>query len=408
MVAILRGIKIAILAIFRSPFRSLLTVLGILIGVSAVIIVASLAQGARASISREIQSIGSNLIFVGPQASNASGARTATSSLFRLKEEDARALLREAVSIHTVAPVLRTRAQVVRGDHNWATEAVGSTLPFFEIGNWRLAAGTYWTPSDEAVKAKVCVIGKTVREKLFGEEDPVGRDIRIGRYVYRIVGLLASKGQAQIGRDQDDTVVVPIGAMRSRILRTMPGAVGVIMLSATSPDTIDRAVKQIDSILRQRHRIPEGAEPDFFIRTQKNLQEMQGRIFGTLTLFMVAVAAISLVVGGIGIMNIMLVSVTERTREIGIRMAIGARENDIRTQFLVEAVVLSVAGGILGLLIGVGAVFALQKPTGWSMTVSPIAALISLGVSGATGVAFGFFPARRASTLDPIEALRRE
>jgi putative ABC transport system permease protein len=268
--------------------------------------------------------------------------------------------------------------------------------------------GAMWTPSDETTKARVCVIGKTLREKLFGPLDPIGRSVRIGRGSYRVLGVLSTKGEAPFGGDQDDMVLMPIGSMRARIVRGPPGSAGMLMISATAPETTDRAAAQIDSILRQRHRIGEGRSPDFRLQTQKEFQAVQGSIYGILTALLVVIAAISLVVGGIGVMNIMLVSVTERTREIGIRMAIGARASDIQTQFLVEAVVLSSLGGLFGVLLGVGVNAGVASALGWTINVDAAPLLLSLGVSAAVGVGFGFLPARRASKLDPIVALRYE
>jgi putative ABC transport system permease protein len=254
----------------------------------------------------------------------------------------------------------------------------------------------------------VVLVGATVARTLFGAEDPVGRTLRIGRYPYRVLGVMASKGEAPFGGDQDDVVLMPSTSFRARIMRTPPGFAGALMASARSPDVTDRAVRQIDAILRQRHHIEEGRDADFVIRTQKEFAEMQGRIYGMLTALLVFVAAISLIVGGIGVMNIMLVSVTERTREIGIRMAIGARERDIRTQFLVEALALSVLGGVAGVAVGAAATALLQHFLEWHMTLAARPVAVSVGVSAAIGIGFGFLPARRAARLDPIEALRHE
>jgi putative ABC transport system permease protein len=408
MHGILTGIRIALRAIARNALRAILTILGILIGVAAVVTTTALGSGARDSVAGQIQSIGSNFIIVFPQNSNASGARGATGSGARLTDDDGRAIAREAVSIKEVAPALRARGQIVFGDKNWSTSIVGSTLGFFDIRNWPVARGEKWTEHDEATKAKVCVIGSTVRTNLFGPEDPVGQTIRIGRYPYRVVGLLETKGEAPFGGDQDDMVLMPISSMRARVMRTSPGFAGVLMMSATSAETNERAAQQADSILRQRHRIAEGREADFRIQSQKEFQEMQGTVYGILTLLLVFIAGISLIVGGIGVMNIMLVSVTERTREIGIRMAIGAREGDIRTQFLVEAVVLATLGGLAGAALGIGAIAALKELLHWPMALSQTALTVSVAVSALTGICFGFFPARRASRLDPIVALRHE
>jgi putative ABC transport system permease protein len=316
--------------------------------------------------------------------------------------------LREAVSIRGLAPALRARSQAIAEGRNTSTSVIGTSLAFFDVRDWPVVKGEPWTQSDEATKAKVCVLGTTAQKNLFGDADPIGRLVRIGKASYRVSGILQSKGEAPFGGDQDDVILVPIGAMRSRIMRTRPGQVGVLMASATSADTTDRAVSQIESILRQRHRIPPDRDPDFSIRTQKEFQEMQGRIYGLLTLLLVGIAAISLIVGGIGVMNIMLVSVTERTREIGIRMAIGARASDVRTQFLIEAIVLSLLGGAAGVGVGALGVAGLAKVLEWDMKIGGLSLLVSVGTSALIGIVFGFFPARRASTLDPIVALRHE
>jgi putative ABC transport system permease protein len=254
----------------------------------------------------------------------------------------------------------------------------------------------------------VVVLGATTAEKLFGPEDPTGRSVRIGRYPYRVLGVLSAKGETPFGEDQDDAVIMPIASFRARIMKTPPGFAGVLLASASAPETTDRAISQLESVLRQRHRIEQGRDPDFTIRSQKEFAEMQARIAGALTGMLLFVATISLVVGGIGVMNIMLVSVTERTREIGVRMAIGAHTADILTQFLVEAVALTLLGGIAGAAAGVGAIALMQLVLGWPMKLSTDALWWSIGVSGLTGIVFGFFPALRASRLDPIEALHHE
>jgi putative ABC transport system permease protein len=406
--AFLTGARLAVTAISRSSLRAGLTILGILIGVAAVVTVTALGAGAREQVTSQIQNMGSNVILVAPQSAAASGAKGALGSGLRLTEDDGRAILRDAVSVTQVAPALRVRAQIVSGDKNWSAQVFGSTRSFFPVRSWRVERGAEWDEHDEATKAKVCVLGTTVATKLFGGGDPVGRHVRIGRHSYRVTGVLESKGEAPFGGDQDNMVLMPISSMRGRVMRTAPGFAGVLLISASSADTTDRAVAQIDSILRQRHRIEAGREPDFWIRTQQEFQDMQGSIYGLLTVLLVCIAAVSLVVGGIGVMNIMLVSVTERTREIGIRMAIGARAADIMLQFLVEAVVLALIGGLAGAISGIGIISFFGDTLGWPMKLDPTALTIAILTSGLTGIAFGFFPARRAATLDPIVALRHE
>ena len=317
------GVRLAVTAISRSTLRASLTILGILIGVAAVVTVTALGAGARDQVSTQIQNMGSNVILVAPQSAAASGAKGALGAGARLTEDDGRA---------AVAPALRSRAQIVAGEKNWSAQVIGSTRSFFPVRNWHVVRGAEWDEHDEATKAKVCILGTTVAERLFGSEDPVGRNIRIGRHAFRVVGVLESKGEAPFGGDQDNMVLMPIGSMRGRVMRTAPGFAGVLLVSASSAETTQRAVAQVDSILRQRHRIEEGREPDFWIRTQQEFQEMQAAIYSLLTVLLVMIAGVSLVVGGIGVMNIMLVSVTERTREIGIRMAIGARAADIMSR----------------------------------------------------------------------------
>jgi putative ABC transport system permease protein len=407
MKAILVGITLAVRAIARNGLRASLTVLGILIGVASVITVTALGAGARDGVTGQIQAIGSNVMIIFPQSSTASGVKGAQGSGQRLTEEDGKVIQREAVSVAAVCPNLRTRGQIVNGDKNASTNIIGTTAPYFTIRNWKLVGGEGWTDHDEIIKSKVVLLGSTVKTKIFGGEDAVGRTVRIGRYPYRVLGVLETKGEGTFG-DQDDVVVMPISSMRARVMRTPPGFAGALLASATSPETTDRAIHQIDSILRQRHHIGEDREPDFAIRSQKEFQATLSTIYNLLTMLGAIIAAISLLVGGIGVMNIMLVSVTERTREIGIRMAIGARENDIRTQFLVEAVVLAVIGGVAGSLIGIGAIAMLGPLLELPMHVDPKALTLAVFVSGMTGIVFGFMPARRASQLDPIVALRHE
>jgi putative ABC transport system permease protein len=402
------GIRLALSAVVRSTLRASLTILGILIGVAAVVTVTALGAGARAQVSSQIEGMGSNVIVVAPQSASPSGARGALGSGPRLTEDDGRAIVREAVSVSALAPALRTRSQVISGDRNVSAQVIGSTRAFFNVRNWHVERGIEWDEHDEATKAKVCVLGTTVATKLFGSADPVGRTVRIGRHPWRVIGVLSSKGEAPFGGDQDNMVLMPIGSMRGRVMRTAPGFAGVLLVSANSAETTQRAVSQIDSILRQRHRIADGREADFWIRTQQEFQQMQGSIYGLLTVLLILIAGVSLVVGGIGVMNIMLVSVTERTREIGIRMAIGARARDIMAQFLVEAVVLSLLGGVAGAVTGLVVIRLLGDSLGWPMKLEPTALTVAVLTSAMTGVAFGFFPARRAAHLDPIVALRHE
>jgi putative ABC transport system permease protein len=285
---------------------------------------------------------------------------------------------------------------------------MGTTRGYMDVRGFSIGKGRMFTESDELLKAKVCIIGEVVRQKLFGTQDPIGQYVRIGRYPYRIIGLLTEKGQSPFGEDQDDRVIMPIGSFRARVQPSPPGRVQMLIASAKDEKLVDRAVSQIDSILRQRHRIGPDSEPDFGIRTQSEIRKQFEGIAVMLTFLLSSIAAISLFVGGIGVMNIMLVSVTERTREIGIRMAIGASGSDILTQFLVEAVVLSLLGGLIGLGLGAGVILLIGKVLDWSLSLPIPAVVAAIGTSATIGVVFGFFPALRASRLDPIVALRQE
>jgi putative ABC transport system permease protein len=407
MKAVFAAIRLALRAIVRSKLRSSLTVLGILIGVAAVVIVVALGTGVQQQVAGQISNLGANVIFVWPQSTQSSGVRDKDSGN-RLTEADGRAIVEEATSVSAVAPFSSAGAQVIAGDRNAVTQVIGTTRDYFGVRGFSIGKGQNFTASDELLKTKVCVVGETVREKLFGPTDAVGQYVRIGRYPYRIIGVLAKKGQSPFGEDQDDRIIMPIGSFRARIQPSAPGRVKQLIISASDERTVDRAVSQIESILRQRHRIGPDEEPDFGISTQAEFRRSSEQIFGTLTVLLSAIAAISLLVGGIGVMNIMLVSVTERTREIGIRMAIGASEGDILIQFLVEAVVLSVIGGLFGLGVGMGVITALAKAIGWTLTVPIPAIIAAVGTSATIGIVFGFFPARRAAQMDPIVALRQE
>ncbi len=400
------AVRLALGAILRNKTRAGLTVLGILIGVAAVVTVTGLASGASGEVGGQLDSFSANAIWISPETTQTSGARTKATG--RLTESDGKAIAREAVSITLVAPYLQTSGQVVYGDKNVQTNLYGVGLNYLPIRKWVVGKGEAWQESDELIKSKVCLLGATVATELFGALDPIGHTIRIGRSPFRVIGVLEARGSSLFGDDQDDRVMMPPGTFRVHVLPTSPGRVDSLVTSAASPEVTARAEAQIASILRQRHHIPDGQQPDFRTSSQAELRETQQRITLVLSALLLGVAAISLVVGGIGVMNIMLVSVAERTREIGIRMSIGARERDILLQFLIEAVVLSVIGGLLGAMLGTSATLGLGRALGWRMIPSPIALALAVATSGGIGVAFGFFPARRAAKMDPIDALRTE
>ncbi|KYF65447.1 ABC transporter permease [Sorangium cellulosum] len=400
------AIRIALRAIVRSKLRAALTVLGILIGVAAVVVVVALGTGVRNRILGEISGLGASSIYIFPQSTQASGLKRRDS--VRMSEADGAAILKESISVAALSPFSSTSMQIVAGEANVATQIMGVTRSYLEILSYSVDKGDGWTEADEQLKTKVCVIGETVRENLFGSGEAVGQYIRIGKHPFRVIGVLAKKGQSPFGEDQDDRLLMPIGSFRSRVVPSAPGRVQMLIAAATSERTVDRAVEQIDRILRQRRQIAPDDEPDFVIRTQAEFRASQERIIDTLTMLLSSIAAVSLLVGGIGVMNIMLVSVTERTREIGIRMAIGASEGDILVQFLVEAITLSLIGGLMGLGAGLGLIQIFAAALGWSMTLPLSAVAVAVGTSATIGVVFGFFPARRAARQDPITALRHE
>jgi putative ABC transport system permease protein len=406
VIAMLRdATRLALGAIVRNKLRAALTVLGIFIGITAVVIVTAAATTTTAAVGGEIDSFAANGLFVWSRPVQASGAKSKV--VGRLTEADGRAIAREAVSVAGVAPWLNTSGQVVYADKNWATSLIGTTLSYLPIRRFTIAKGTTWTESDELLKTKVCVIGQTVATNLFGTDDPVGRTIRIGRSPYTVAGVLASRGTSPFGEDQDDRVMMPIGSFRARVMHTAPGRTDQLIISATSDQTVNRAKAQIEGILRQRHHLEPGRD-DFEVSTQADVRETTEAIMTTLSALLLSVAGVSLLVGGIGVMNIMLVSVAERTREIGIRMSIGARARDILVQFLIEAVALTMIGGMLGIAAGSGITLAIGRVLSSAMAPSATALGIAVGTSVAIGTFFGFLPAWRAAKLDPIAALRVE
>lgn len=410
MVALTRflsAVVIALRAVRRNKLRATLTILGITIGIAAVVTVTSLATGARERVTSQISAMGSNALIVFARSARASGVRNATQGS-RLSELDAQALVRESTSIRYAAPFLRGGGQVIYESRNASPTIIGSRIDYFAVRNWKAEEGEIWNATAENIAERVVVIGKQTAADLFGSLDPVGRSLRIGRHTFRVIGVLEEKGPSPFGQSQDEIVLMPITTMRSFVIATRPFETHAILMSATAEDTTDRAKTQAEAILRQRHHIREGDEDDFVIRSQTEFRAMQDAIYGALSALLISIAAVSLVVGGIGVMNIMLVSVTERTREIGVRMAIGAREADILTQFLLEALVLATLGGIVGTAVGYGAILGFAKALDWPMKLEPAALAVALGVSTAIGLVFGFFPARRAARMDPVQALGRE
>ncbi len=405
MTTLLGALRLALGAIVRNKMRAALTVLGIFIGITAVVIVTAAASSATDSIGNAIDSVAANALYVMPQPSQVSGARS--KPIGRLTEGDARAILREAVSVSGVAPWLATVGQIVAGDKNWSTTIIGTGLSFFPIRRYTIANGTTWTENDEGLKTKVCVIGQTVATNLFGAADPVGRTVRVARSPYTVVGVLGARGTSFFGDDQDDLLMMPIGSFRARVLHTAPGRTDQLLVSATSDQTTVRAKAQIEAILRQRHRVDPGRE-DFAVNSQAELRQTTNSVLATLSTLALGVAAVSLLVGGIGVMNIMLVSVAERTREIGIRLSIGARERDILVQFLVEAIMLTMVGGFLGIFAGSGLTIAVGRILSSPMVPSAESLGIAVATSVIIGTVFGFLPAWRAAKLDPMAALRVE
>jgi putative ABC transport system permease protein len=400
-------LRLALRSLARNKMRTCLTMLGIVIGVAAVIAMLAVGRGAGESMRSSIASLGTNVINIFPGGRGQGPARMEAGAAGRFHEEDAEALGREADAVLYVTPVARTAAQVKAGGMNWRTQVLGAWPEYLLIRQWGLASGSGYGRAEERGGAKVCVIGRTVADNLFGPgSDPVGESIRVGNLPFRILGVLESKGQNSFGQDQDDILLAPFSTVQKKIL----GAtyVNSMMASAVSEAAMPEAAEQITAILKRRLRVAEGAEPDFTVRTQTEIAEAASSMSRTLTVLLSSIAGISLLVGGIGIMNIMLVSVTERTREIGLRLAVGARGRDILLQFLVESVAISLLGGILGIVLGAGASAALATSQGWAVQVTPSSVAVAFGFSAATGIFFGWWPARKAARLNPIDALRYE
>ncbi|MBI3754000.1 MAG: ABC transporter permease [Deltaproteobacteria bacterium] len=405
----LSTVKIAVNALSINKMRSGLTMLGIIIGVAAVIAMISVGSGAREQISKQIESIGSNLLMILPGAATSGGLRMGFGSTPTLTSDDAKAIAQEVPDAAYAAPLLPGTAQVVYGNQNWSTVITGTTPSFFDIRDWPVESGAIFTQRDVDGATKVALVGKTVVENLFGDEDPLGKIIRIKKIPFKVIGVLSRKGQSPIGQDQDDSIYIPVTTAQKKLFGTaFPGMVRIIIVKAVSPTALKDAEKNIAALLRQRHHIPTGREDDFTVRNLTEMMAAAEESAKIMSILLGSIASVSLIVGGIGIMNIMLVSVTERTREIGIRMAVGARGGDILMQFLIEAVVLAVIGGSIGIILGVIGSWFISHFAGWGIAISPMAILLSFGFSAAVGVFFGFYPARKASLLAPVECLRYE
>jgi putative ABC transport system permease protein len=399
-------VRVAVQSILKNKMRSLLTMLGIVIGVGAVIVMVAVGQGAQSRIEQQIQNLGTNMIVITPGSSQQGGVSQGAGTFNRLTLADAEKLKREGGQLSGVTPVIFTRAQAIGGQSNWRTIINGVATDWQTIRDWPLKSGAFFTETDVRSMRKVAVLGSTVANNLFLGADPVGQQVQLRGVPFSVVGVLETKGQTASGTDQDDVIVIPYTTAQSRLSGSP--RIWQILAATYSPTDIPAAQQEIKTLLRESHRLGSDDEDDFTIRNQTELAEAASGTTQVMSYLLAAIASISLLVGGIGIMNIMLVSVTERTREIGIRMAIGARGSDVLTQFLIESVVMSLLGGIIGLLVGFAGAAILGKMTGWSTATPPEAVAIAVVFSAAVGIFFGFYPARKAASLNPIQALRYE
>jgi putative ABC transport system permease protein len=398
--------RIALRALARNKLRSFLTMLGIIIGVGAVIAMVAIGEGAKKRVQEQIASLGTNLLVILPGTVTLGGARTGSGGRQTLVASDARAIMREIPVVSGASPVVRQVQQVIAGDQNWSTPVQGVAPEFQQIREWQVQEGRFISQADIENTAKVALIGQTVAYNLFGDNDPIGAVIRIKKIPFHVIGILGAKGQSGNGTDQDDVVMVPYTAMMKLVMGVT--YIQQIIVAAVSADTTQEANNQIASLLRQRHKLRAGADDDFMIRNLSDIAEAASNSATVMAMLLGSIASVSLLVGGIGIMNIMLVSVTERTREIGIRMAVGARSRDIMLQFIVEAVVMAASGGVIGILLGIGSSNLIKYLAELPTLIRPEIIAISFLVAGAVGVFFGFYPAKKAANLDPIDALRYE
>jgi putative ABC transport system permease protein len=398
-------LKVASTSILKNKMRTLLTMLGIMIGVGAVIVMVAIGNGAQMQIKNQIGGLGTNLIIVMPGASTGGGVNQGAGTFNKLTVADADKLKRDGTLFSAVSPVISARVQAIGPQGNWRTSVNGVSTDFLAIRNWSVSSGAFFEQSDVTSGRKVAVIGATVANNLFPGADPVGGQIQLGKVPFTVIGVMAAKGQNAGGQDQDDVILMPYTTAQTRLSGNV--RIGQILVSTASADDVPEAQNEVAAIMRDAHKL-NGAPDDFTVRNQTEIAEAMSSTTKVMSALLAAIASISLLVGGIGIMNIMLVSVTERTREIGIRMAIGARGSDVLTQFLVESVVMSLLGGFVGLALGYGGAAVLGHLTGWATATPPSAVAIAVGFSAAVGVFFGFYPARKAAGLNPIQALRFE
>ncbi len=407
----LANVRIALRALRTNKMRSALTMLGIIIGVGAVIAMVAIGSGAANRVKQQIASIGSNLLMIVPGTVTSGGLRMGHGSTLTLTEDDARAIAREIPGVAATDGSMRGTAPIVFGNQNWSTVVMGTLPDHALVRDWELADGRFFGPEDLDGATKVAVLGQTVARELFGGGDPIGQIIRIKKVPFSVIGVLAPKGQSTWGQDQDDLALIPLSTAKKRVLgvsQARARTVSVIQVKVAAPELIAEVQQAVTDLLRQRHRLQPHEENDFQVRNLADMFAAQEAASRTMTLLLGAIASVSLLVGGIGIMNIMLVSVTERTREIGLRMAVGARSRDILGQFLIEAITLALIGGLLGVGLGLAASYAIAALAGWSVLITPASVGVAFGSAAVIGIFFGYYPARKAAFLDPIEALRYE